>query len=213
MAVKLRLRREGAKKKPHFRVVAADHRSPRDGRFIEILGEYHPAEDPSRIEIDEERALYWLRNGAQPTDQVKTLLRIIGVWETFKPGDAPKRDRSSREAERAAKQAKKAEATRETEEPAAEAETDETAADAPETETPETDTGETDTGETEAPETEAGETLEDAPQAAAPEEVVDEDPESETVEPVAEVQGETEDATAAEPSPTQDADEDTEEQS
>jgi small subunit ribosomal protein S16 len=95
MAVKLRLRREGAKKAPHYRIVAADSRAPRDGRFIEILGEYHPMDQPSTIKINGERALYWLRHGAQPTDQVKKLLRIEGVWEEFKPGDKPKRDRSA----------------------------------------------------------------------------------------------------------------------
>lgn len=105
MAVKLRLRREGTKKQTHFRVVAADSRAPRDGRFIEIIGEYHPREEPSRIEIDEERALHWLRNGAQPTESVQNLLRIIGVWETFKPGDTSKEDRKRDHAERAAKQA------------------------------------------------------------------------------------------------------------
>ena len=96
MAVKLRLRREGTKKRPHYRVVAADSRSPRDGRFIEILGEYHPLDEPSTIKIDEERALHWLQVGAQPTPQVKQLLRIVGVWEEFKPGDAPLRDRSEK---------------------------------------------------------------------------------------------------------------------
>lgn len=122
MAVKLRLRREGTKKKPHYRVVAADTRSPRDGRFIEIIGEYHPMEQPSTIVIDAERALHWLRHGAQPTDQVKQLLRIQGIWEEFKPGDRPKRDRSadadrpklSRKAR--AKAAEKAEADADTEE-------------------------------------------------------------------------------------------------
>lgn len=97
MAVKLRLRREGTVKRPHYRVVAADSRSPRNGRFIEILGDYHPLEQPSRINIDPERALHWLRHGAQPTEAVEKLLRITGVWETFKPGDAPKRDRSTEE--------------------------------------------------------------------------------------------------------------------
>ncbi len=95
MAVKLRLRREGTKKKPHYRVVAADSRSPRNGRFIEIIGEYHPMAEPSDIKIDSERALHWLRNGAKPTSAVEKLLRIAGVWEEFKPGDAPKRDRSA----------------------------------------------------------------------------------------------------------------------
>lgn len=96
MSVKLRLRREGTKKRPHYRVVAADTRSPRDGRFIEILGEYHPLENPSRIQINGERALYWLRVGAQPSDQVKQLLRIEGIWQEFKPDDKPKRDRSAK---------------------------------------------------------------------------------------------------------------------
>lgn len=95
MAVKLRLRREGTKKRPHYRIVAADTRSPRDGRFIEILGEYHPLDEPSTILVDEERALHWLRTGAQASDAVTQLLRITGVWEQFKPGDAPKRDRAA----------------------------------------------------------------------------------------------------------------------
>lgn len=100
MAVKLRLRREGTKKRPHYRVVAADSRSPRDGRFIEIIGEYHPLEEPSKIAIESERALHWLRNGAQPTAAVEKLLRIEGIWEEFKPGDAPARDRSTRPAKK-----------------------------------------------------------------------------------------------------------------
>jgi small subunit ribosomal protein S16 len=95
MAVKLRLRREGTKKRPHYHIVAADSRSPRDGRFIEILGEYHPLDEPSTIVVDDDRALHWLRNGAQPSETVTQLLRITGVWEQFKPGDKPKRDRSA----------------------------------------------------------------------------------------------------------------------
>lgn len=94
MAVRLRLRREGTKKQPHYRVVAADRRAPRNGKFIEIIGEYHPMDDPSRVEIDHERALHWLRNGAQPSSQVEKLLRIVGVWEEFKPGDEPARERT-----------------------------------------------------------------------------------------------------------------------
>lgn len=108
MAVKLRLRREGTKKAPHYRVVAADTRSPRDGRFIEILGEYHPLDDPSRIKIDPERALHWLRNGAQASSAVEKLLRIEGIWEQFKPGDAPARDRAA--GEQAPRPSKKARA-------------------------------------------------------------------------------------------------------
>ncbi len=106
MAVKLRLRREGTKKRPHYRVVAADSRAPRDGRFIEILGEYHPLDEPSTIKINGERALHWLRVGAQPTAQVEKLLRIEGVWEEFKPGDAPKRDRSTPEEKKKSRKAR-----------------------------------------------------------------------------------------------------------
>jgi small subunit ribosomal protein S16 len=95
VAVKLRLRREGTKKRPHYRIVAADTRSPRDGRFIEILGEYHPLDDPSTILVNDERALHWLQHGAQPTEAVTKILRIAGVWEQFKPGDEPQRDRAA----------------------------------------------------------------------------------------------------------------------
>lgn len=93
MAVKLRLRREGTVKRPHYRVVVADSRSPRNGRFIENIGEYHPMQEPSHVQIDEERALHWLKVGAQPSSAVEKLLRITGVWETFKPGDKPARVR------------------------------------------------------------------------------------------------------------------------
>jgi small subunit ribosomal protein S16 len=73
----------GANKRPFFRVVVADQRSPRDGRFIENIGKYHPLEDPSVIEIDEDRALHWLRVGAQPSDQVRNLMAKIGIWDKF----------------------------------------------------------------------------------------------------------------------------------
>jgi small subunit ribosomal protein S16 len=106
--VKLRLRREGTKKRPHYRIVAADARSPRDGRFIEIVGEYHPLSDPSEIKVDEERALHWLRVGAQPTEAVQNLLRITGVWEQFKPDDAPKRERTEKRKRPSKKQREKA---------------------------------------------------------------------------------------------------------
>ena len=84
MATRIRLRRMGAKKRPHYRVVVADQRAPRDGRFIENIGKYHPLEDPSFIEIDAERALFWLGQGAQPTEQVRTLLDRQGIWEQFR---------------------------------------------------------------------------------------------------------------------------------
>ena len=88
MAVKLRLMRMGKKKQPTYRVVAADARSPRNGRFIEIVGTYQPRQDPSVILIDNEKALKWLRHGAQPTDSVERLLKISGAWSEFK-GEAP----------------------------------------------------------------------------------------------------------------------------
>ena len=88
MAVKLRLMRMGKKKQPTYRVVAADARSPRNGRFIEIVGTYEPRRDPSVIEIDNDRAVHWLRHGAQPTERVEKLLKISGAWESF-TGEAP----------------------------------------------------------------------------------------------------------------------------
>ena len=79
MAVKIRLKRAGAKKKPFYRVVVADSRFPRDGRFIEEIGTYNPMVEPSEVKIDEEAARKWLSNGAQPTDTVKTILKKTGV--------------------------------------------------------------------------------------------------------------------------------------
>ena len=79
MAVKIRLRRMGAKKAPFYRIVVADSRYPRDGRFIEKVGYYDPTKEPSVIKIDEEKAKTWLANGAQPTDTVKALLKIQGI--------------------------------------------------------------------------------------------------------------------------------------
>ncbi|MBQ7597008.1 MAG: 30S ribosomal protein S16 [Clostridia bacterium] len=79
MAVKIRLRRMGAKKAPFYRVVVADSRYPRDGRFIEEIGTYNPMKEPSEIKIDAEKAQKWLNNGAQPTDTVKALLKKCDV--------------------------------------------------------------------------------------------------------------------------------------
>lgn len=79
MAVKLRLMRMGKKKQPVYRVVAADSRSPRDGRFIEILGTYEPRAEPSRIVIDTDKVDHWLRNGAQPTETVARLLKTAAA--------------------------------------------------------------------------------------------------------------------------------------
>src|SRR5213593_149519 len=101
--VKIRLMRRGATKRPFFRVVVADSRSPRDGRFIENIGKYHPLEDPSLIEIDADRALHWLSNGAQPTEQVENLLKKQGIWERFE---------ATKTRAKAAKPAKRAKAAR-----------------------------------------------------------------------------------------------------
>ncbi|MBQ1895581.1 MAG: 30S ribosomal protein S16 [Clostridia bacterium] len=79
MAVKIRLRRMGAKKAPFYRVVVADSRFPRDGRFIEEIGYYDPTKDPAVIKIDEEKVAQWMANGAQPTDTVRALLKKSGA--------------------------------------------------------------------------------------------------------------------------------------
>ena len=79
MAVKIRLRRMGAKKAPFYRVVVADSRYPRDGRFIEEIGTYNPTTTPSEVKVDAEKAKQWIANGAQPTDTVKALLKKEGV--------------------------------------------------------------------------------------------------------------------------------------
>lgn len=83
MAVKLRLKRMGSKKKPFYRIVAADSRSPRDGRFIENVGTYNPITEPAEIKIDEEVAIKWLKDGAIPTDTVRDLLKKQGILEKF----------------------------------------------------------------------------------------------------------------------------------
>ena len=79
MAVKIRLRRMGAKKAPFYRIVVADARSPRDGRFIEEIGYYNPMTEPSTVKVDAEKAKQWIANGAQPTDTVKALLKKSGA--------------------------------------------------------------------------------------------------------------------------------------
>ena len=84
MAVKLRLVRMGKKKQPTYRIIAADSRSPRDGRFIEILGHYDPKQEQSKIVVNNEAAVKWLRQGAQPTETVGKLLKISGAWDQFK---------------------------------------------------------------------------------------------------------------------------------
>ena len=87
MATKIRLKRLGKIRAPYYRIVVADSRTKRDGRVIEEIGKYHPTEHPSVIEVDSERAQYWLGVGAQPTEQVAVLLKLTGDWARFK-GDA-----------------------------------------------------------------------------------------------------------------------------
>ena len=84
MAVKIRLKRFGKIRAPYYRIVVADSRTKRDGRVIEEIGKYHPTEEPSFIEVNSERAQYWLSVGAQPTEQVAALLKLTGDWGTFK---------------------------------------------------------------------------------------------------------------------------------
>jgi len=110
MPVKIRLRRTGTKKQPHYRLVVADTTSPRDGRFIEVIGHYHPMSDPPAIDVREDRALMWLQRGAQPTDTARALLERLGVWARFVAERTParpkrRRVRPKRAAERAARAA------------------------------------------------------------------------------------------------------------
>ncbi|MGV9193259.1 30S ribosomal protein S16 [Microbacterium sp. MC2] len=84
MAVKIRLKRFGKIRAPYYRIVVADSRTKRDGRVIEEIGKYHPTEEPSFIEVDSDRAQYWLSVGAQPTEQVAALLKLTGDWGKFK---------------------------------------------------------------------------------------------------------------------------------
>lgn len=90
MTVRIRLARHGRKKNPAYRLVVADSRSPRDGRFIEMLGTYDPMKDPAEIRVDGDRALEWLREGAQPSETARSLLRRAGVWDRFMEGKTTK---------------------------------------------------------------------------------------------------------------------------
>jgi small subunit ribosomal protein S16 len=89
VAVKIRLKRMGKIRAPHYRIVVADSRTKRDGRVIEEIGKYHPKEDPSFIEVDSERAQYWLGVGAQPSEPVAAILKVTGDWQKFKGEPAP----------------------------------------------------------------------------------------------------------------------------
>ncbi|MCH7667914.1 MAG: 30S ribosomal protein S16 [Acidobacteria bacterium] len=139
MAVKIRLTRLGKKKQPVYRVVVMDSRKARDGKYIEQIGRYAPLDNPSLIEIDNEKALKWLKDGAQPTDRVRKLLEISGAWTEFRIArgdihtvDSGPASQSKNEAEPEAKVETEPEPA--SEEPAAATET------AVETDTPDTET-------------------------------------------------------------------------
>jgi small subunit ribosomal protein S16 len=89
VATKIKLMRLGKMREPHYRIVVADSRTKRDGRSIEAIGEYHPKADPSVIQLDSDRAQYWLRVGAQPTEAVAAIFRVTGDWQKFKGEPAP----------------------------------------------------------------------------------------------------------------------------
>lgn len=158
MAVKMRLRREGKKKQPTYRIVVANDRSPRDGRFLEDLGYYHPLAEPSSIKLDHDRALTWLRHGAQPTQQVRNLLRIEGVWEAFRPGESDQAvQRRERRAERAARKGPAAERASTVSSEGGAGAQDSATAGGPEAATPGEAAGDTTASEEVASEAESGE--------------------------------------------------------
>ena len=137
MAVKIRLKRFGKIRAPYYRIVVADSRTKRDGRVIEEIGKYHPTEEPSFIEVDSERAQYWLSVGAQPTPQVEAILKLTGDWGIFKGDKNAKSTVKVKEAkpEFSADEKKKPVLKPKSEKPAAKAE--ETPAEAPAEETTE----------------------------------------------------------------------------
>jgi len=90
VAVRLRLTRVGKKKQPTYRIVAADSRSPRDGKYLEIVGTYDPRREPSAITVDNDKAIAWLRKGALPSERVQKLLEVSGAWEEFQASKASK---------------------------------------------------------------------------------------------------------------------------
>ncbi|MEV4688558.1 30S ribosomal protein S16 [Microbacterium sp. LWH3-1.2] len=124
MAVKIRLKRLGKIRAPYYRIVVADSRTKRDGRVIEEIGKYHPTEEPSFIEVDSDRAQYWLSVGAQPTEQVLAILKLTGDWGQFK-GDKnavstvkTREDKAAYEADTSKKSVIKPKTEKKAEEPA-----------------------------------------------------------------------------------------------
>ena len=193
MTTRIRLRRMGSNKRPFFRVVVADQRSPRDGRFIENIGKYHPLDDPSVIEIDQDRALHWLRVGAQPSNQVRNLMNKIGIWDEFvkeRPSAAlePAKERPDKpKVSKKAKQKAEAPAT----EPAAAAEAEPEVA-APEVAAPEVAAPEV--AEPEVAEADAAEAVEAVGDAPAGESPADATASADAQEAPASERSETEDA-------------------
>jgi small subunit ribosomal protein S16 len=119
LAVKIRLRRMGAKKRPYYRIVVADSRTPRDGRFIEAIGQYNPIDKPASIRLKEERVFHWLKQGALPTDTVNSLFRKIGLLRKWlalkKESDVSGMEISNTIPERKRKKKRKAKGAKETE--------------------------------------------------------------------------------------------------
>ena len=158
MAVKIRLKRLGKIRAPYYRVVVADSRTKRDGRVIEEIGKYHPTEEPSLIDINGERARYWLGVGAQPSEQVLALLKVTGDWQAFKglPGAEGTLKSKAVSEDGAAEAVKAAEADAELRKAkAAEAKSAAEAESAAETKTAEADAPEAEATDAEAPEAEA----------------------------------------------------------
>ncbi len=148
MAVKIRLKRLGKIRTPYYRIVVADSRTKRDGRVIEEIGKYHPTEHPSFIEVDSERALYWLSVGAQPTEQVAAILKLTGDWGKH-TGEG---DTESKVQQPEAKAAFEADASKKPvlipkSEKKAEAPAEEAAAEAPAEEAPAEETADAETSE------------------------------------------------------------------
>ena len=107
MAVKIRLRRMGAKKRPFYRIVVADSRYPRDGRFIEEIGTYNPIVDPAEVKLDKEKAMNWLKNGATPTDTVRDILSKEGVMKEFHESKFTKSTKEKKEVKKEVKKEEK----------------------------------------------------------------------------------------------------------
>ncbi|PZS30345.1 MAG: 30S ribosomal protein S16 [Pseudonocardiales bacterium] len=167
MATKIKLMRLGKKRAPYYRIVVADARTKRDGRSIETIGKYHPKEDPSFIEVDSERAQYWLGVGAQPTESVAAILRVTGDWQQFKGEAAP--EPMLVRAPKADKRALFEAASKQSDEPVGDATTPKKRAARPaKAASGKADTGKADTGKADTPAAEMVASEATAPDATAP---------------------------------------------